>query len=341
MTVVLFHYTFRGYAADNMSSLNFNLISHLFKYGYLGVHFFFMISGFVILLSIKHNSLIKFIISRITRLYPVYWLCVILTFLVILFFGAPRYLVEIKQLLINLTMFQNYTPIKNIDGVYWSLFVEMKFYIFIICTYLIINNFKQIKLDYLNYFWLLLTVLFIPFSNLTIFRVANSYLILEWSSYFIAGITFYQIFTDRLKLKYFFSLSICLIISLYHSIIQINWLESHYNTNFSPYIIGSIITTFYTLMFLISTGKLKKFNSPKLIKLGILTYPLYLLHQNIGFIIFNNLDIYVNKYLLLISTIIFMLFTSYIISKLYEPKASLMLNEKLKKIATKIILSLK
>jgi peptidoglycan/LPS O-acetylase OafA/YrhL len=71
IAVVLFHYMFRGYVQDDML-INFNTIGSFFKYGYLGVNLFFIISGFVISLSIKHNSLIKFIISRFTRLYPIY-----------------------------------------------------------------------------------------------------------------------------------------------------------------------------------------------------------------------------------------------------------------------------
>ena len=58
LSVVLYHYLFRGWAADNMSDVNFSEIGHFFQYGYLGVHLFFIISGFVILLSIKHKSII-------------------------------------------------------------------------------------------------------------------------------------------------------------------------------------------------------------------------------------------------------------------------------------------
>ena len=47
LMVVLFHYTFRGFIA-NSSILEFPVLGSLFKYGYLGVDLFFMISGFVI-----------------------------------------------------------------------------------------------------------------------------------------------------------------------------------------------------------------------------------------------------------------------------------------------------
>jgi len=283
-----------------MSIINFNQVSNYFKYGYLGVDLFFIISGFVILLSIKHNSLTKFITSRFIRLYPTYWIAVFLTFLITISFGAPRYSVNFNQLMINLTMFQNYFDTKSIDGAYWSLFIEMKFYIFIICSYLIINKIRPIKLDYLIIFWVVLSILYVLFNDVFILEVFNYFFVLNWSSYFIAGIIFYQIFTRGVKIKDFILLSICLFISLYHGLARIHGLEEYYSTYFSPYVIGSIIILFYVLMFTVATGNLKRINSPNLMKLGMLTYPLYLIHQNIGFIIFNNFGLSINKYFLLL-----------------------------------------
>lgn len=335
LAVVLFHYTFRGYAGDEMSTINFNAIGNISKYGYLGVNIFFIISGFVILLSIKQNSLIKFIISRFTRLYPTYWIAVSLTFVITLLIGAPRYSANFNQFIFNLTMFQNYMGVKNIDGAYWSLFVEMKFYIFIVCTYLILNKIKRIKLDHLIIFWLLLSILYLIFNDVYIIEILNFYLILNWSSYFISGIIFYQIFTRGLKKTDIILLFICLCISLYHGVGVIKFLEEHYQTDFSPFIICSTITLFYFIMYLVATGYLKKLNSPKLLKLGLLTYPLYLIHQNIGFILFNNLNGHINKYVLLTATILLMIFISYLLSKFYEPKIRSFLHEKINRFITK------
>ena len=202
MSVLLHHYLFRGYAEGNMSNIDFGEIGQFFKYGYLGVDFFFILSGFVISLSIKGNSLSKFSFSRITRLFPIYWLCVILTFLVILFFGEPRYFVTLKQLLFNLTMFQDYVGVDSIDGVYWSLVIEMRFYI-MIALFLIVNKFKKININSFIYVWLLFSI-FIVFLNQEIFlvRVIKYIFILEWSCYFIAGMVFSQIFNGVFKLKH-------------------------------------------------------------------------------------------------------------------------------------------
>ncbi|HBW80721.1 MAG TPA: hypothetical protein DEF78_11555 [Sphingobacterium sp.] len=73
-------------------------------------------------------------------------------------------------------------------------------------------------------------------------------------------------------------------------------------------------------MLLVSCKKLQAINSPIFVKIGMLTYPLYLAHQHIGFIIFNHLYMYLNKYLLLSAVIIFMLAIAYILSDRIEPR---------------------
>lgn len=87
LAVVFFHYSFRGYAADGLSVMSYPLLASVSKYGYLGVELFFMISGFVILMTAAHAGLRDFVISRVVRLYPAFWACCTVTFLVIL---APK-----------------------------------------------------------------------------------------------------------------------------------------------------------------------------------------------------------------------------------------------------------
>lgn len=336
LAVVLYHYLFRGYMADHMSNLYFYEIGPYFKYGYLGVDMFFLISGFVIALSIKSRNLKDFCISRIVRLYPSYWLSVLLTSIVIFLYGASRYTVDLSQVLLNLTMFQNYVNIPSVDGAYWSLFIEMKFYVFVIGAYLFLNKIKEIDLNYVIYLWLSLTLLYVFGGHLSIFKSLNKFLILDWSSYFIAGMIMYQIYQSQLNMRYLVLLCLSLSISIFHAVSRLDTMEAVYSTTFSPVYVSGFIVLFYTLMLLVSCGRLQIINSPRLLVVGLLTYPLYLLHQNIGFIIFNNWGSESNKYLILIITTSMMLFLSYVISHFYEPRVSAFLSTRLKQLATSL-----
>lgn len=112
ISVVFFHYTYRGYAADNYSPIPFLEIGHFTRYGYLGVQLFFVVSGYVILLSVQGKTLRQFFLSRITRLYPAFWVAVTLTFLVKHFFTdttmPPVLHAGVGQYVFSMTMFQEF-----------------------------------------------------------------------------------------------------------------------------------------------------------------------------------------------------------------------------------------
>ncbi|MBC8152273.1 MAG: acyltransferase, partial [Bacteroidetes bacterium] len=116
LLVVLFHFTmFRPQA------------EYGFKYGVTGVDLFFMISGYVIFLTINRvRDWRDFIVSRVARLYPAYWTAVLLTTLLLYVFDRPHFFP--KATLANLTMLQNFVGTGDLDGAYWTLAVELIFY---------------------------------------------------------------------------------------------------------------------------------------------------------------------------------------------------------------------
>lgn len=123
IAVVLFHFTSRFPEMYPGGRAPFSV-----DLGFYGVHLFFMISGFVIVMSIEHRSGASFVRSRFIRLYPAFWASVLLTTLVLTIdpvLGPPPGLV---QILANLTMFEEFIKIPPIDGAYWSLTYELGFY---------------------------------------------------------------------------------------------------------------------------------------------------------------------------------------------------------------------
>jgi peptidoglycan/LPS O-acetylase OafA/YrhL len=100
------------------------------SWGIYGVHLFFLISGFVIFMTVdKSRSAGEFIRSRFARLYPAYWAAVCLTFAVTSLFPLPGMeRTFVARAIANLTMVQAWVGIGDLDQVYWTLHVELTFY---------------------------------------------------------------------------------------------------------------------------------------------------------------------------------------------------------------------
>lgn len=79
--MVAYHYTavFGNLFWGVPSREVFPKLSAVTAYGAMGVQLFFIISGFVILMSAHGRPVGQFAASRISRLFPAYWTAVLLT----------------------------------------------------------------------------------------------------------------------------------------------------------------------------------------------------------------------------------------------------------------------
>jgi peptidoglycan/LPS O-acetylase OafA/YrhL len=93
--------------------------------GWVGVEIFFVISGFVIAYSASGATPLAFLRSRILRLYPAAWVCATATLITVLLLGRGDG-DTILQYTHAMTLWI-YEP--WIDGVYWTLGVEIAFYV--------------------------------------------------------------------------------------------------------------------------------------------------------------------------------------------------------------------
>jgi peptidoglycan/LPS O-acetylase OafA/YrhL len=307
---MLYHYTYRGFAADNYSILSFPDLGKIFKYGYLGVQLFVIISGYVMFLSAPHKSFKDFVISRVLRLYLTFWIAVILTSIITLLIGAERFHVTPLQFLANLTMLNEYLGIPSIDATWWFMTLVLKFNLFIG----ILSLLKLIKFqDYFAGIWLVLGTI-LKFINVPIL---SNLLMPDYVSFFVAGIIFQSAKARGWNKYKYFTILFSLLLSIYISASSINSSQQHFHQSFSVQII--IIVLFYLAFYLITIQK-QSLNLPKVLLLyGTATYPLYLIHQNIGYMIFNSLGNIWNKYLLLFGTVVVMILISIVIAKYLEP----------------------
>lgn len=321
-----------------MSVVQYTPLESFSKYGYLGVDLFFIISGFVILMTARNSNLIDFGISRVSRLYPAYWVGIILTSVTILYFGGERFQITPFQVMANLTMLNGFFEIPYVDGVYWSLLVELKFYI-IIAFVLLFNKIKHIKTVSYILMGIAILQLILPFGESPLpLKLLYYFTFPRWSSYFIAGMFFFLIKSEKKTGYYMIPVAICYLISLKYAFLKADAYNDAYNGIFSYLTVAVLISIFYVFMFLISIDRLSFLNKKLFLSLGMLTYPLYLIHQNIGFIALNSLHPFFNKWVLLFLLISAMLIISFLISRYIEKPMGSYIRQSLKKNTTLITL---
>ena len=158
-------------------------------FGRAGVVLFFAISGFVIPSSLfKEDHPATFPIRRFFRLYPAYWISIF----VALYTGWWLLGREppIMQVVTNFTMLQSFLGYEDIEGLYWTLAVELVFYAFCYALFLVglITNgivLSGISLICAIIWYLLFTANAGPFYGLRSV-VPNSFsgAWIEWFAYF-------------------------------------------------------------------------------------------------------------------------------------------------------------
>lgn len=266
--VVLFHFSMNRFLP-----YFFNFL----RLGNTGVELFFMISGFVIFMTLQYvKNGREFIINRLSRLYPIYWLAVTLTFFLIILncylTFHDMHLVNINQYLINMTMFQHYSHVGDLDGPYWTMIVEMNFYIIIFVLYKV-NLLKKIKS--IGLIVSVLIVLFVKLVTGNLLAYVLYYIpVLPYWPLFILGILFYKIYNNEsYSIKNLFFIAILLACQIIlHDFIR--------NKGFSSRSEYAAMLLIYAALFTLFVLHKLKFIVTRISGFfGKISYPLYLTHQ--------------------------------------------------------------
>ena len=293
--VVLFHFTKLFYRQHN----GLVLFNNFFDFGgYIGVDFFFVLSGFII--TYKHyedignqTKLLPYFIKRLVRIYPIYWLffCVYLAILFFtqrIFFAEHNFFYFLKSLLLI------YQPGFPVMMVAWSLCFEVFFYCCFGCCIILSKRFAII----FSILWLSLIIVYTIFFKDALLNYPFFVFILNINvGRFLFGcMAGYFVLTYKTLCTHWFLLGGLALLILY------------FNINGSNWNINALLETMSFVFIIIGSTKLEG-NFPLkslFIKIGDASYVLYLFHvlpisllsRVLGYfsITFSSHPLYVNCY---------------------------------------------
>ncbi|MFF0293541.1 acyltransferase family protein [Kitasatospora sp. NPDC004614] len=249
------------------------------SYGWLGVQLFFLISGFVICMSCWGKSPRAYFSSRVVRLFPAYWIGVLLTTAVVNYWPTARTdrkPMSVSDVLTNLTMLERPLGVTEADGVYWTLWIELRFYIVFAIMVAVGLTYRRLVA-----FCMIWTTLVVISANVD--SPLFGYLVQPQDApYFIAGIVLYLIYR-------FGANPLLLGMVVFEWLIAQNRLhitQGGYEYEVHHALSWPVMATLSGAAFLVMLGvAMGAFNSIRwkwLTVAGALTYPVYLLHQEIG-----------------------------------------------------------
>lgn len=260
LMVVIFHYFF---FYDKIYGHDF-AIPEKMMVGKTGVYLFFMISGFVIFWTLeKVERPLDFIFSRFSRLYPAFWAAATFTFIFTNLVGPDRTVVSYETYLVNLTMIHEYLGYRHVDGVYWTLTIELMFY-GLALTLMLMKALRFV--DWFCLAWLGLIASMYPFG--AVYGPAVDHLLFPYyAPYFIMGVAFYRLWSKQ---------------AIWFPVTLITCAMAIVVTSYSaPFALAGVL---YVVAFaLIINGRLQWLASRPLLWLGSISYCLYLVHQNFGY----------------------------------------------------------
>ncbi|MCQ8189291.1 acyltransferase family protein [Streptomyces rugosispiralis] len=259
----------------------FPTLSSYFAYGCLGVQIFFVISGFVICMSGWGRPLRSFFASRVSRLYPAYWVAIILVTGVFALPWVAYKAVSPSDALVNLTMLQQPLGVDRVLGVCWTLWAELRFYA-LFALFVVLPGATRHRVVLFCAVWTLGSA-FAEASDLPLLDVV---LMPEYSSYFIGGMGIYLLHRFGHDALAWGIIGISFLIGQHYAIREL-WHPANIDAFSYRSATGiiAVVAFGYVAVTLIALGKLNWANWRWLTVAGALTYPFYLVHEHLGWVV--------------------------------------------------------
>ncbi len=278
IAIVIYHY------ALNLFPFNSGILHDIFKQATVGVSYFFILSGFVMIIAYGKKADINtndYFRNRFARIYPVYLLAILLIFI---HFILNKQDIDISGLLLNVFVIQAWVPEKAIafNSPGWSLTVEFLFYAvfpYLLKYFYKARNYRKVLVPVIA-IWLLSQLLFnllaassfnkgfetasynflyyFPVMHLNEFLIGN-----------LAGLFFIKI-NEKAFRNYDWQILILAVLILVA-------LKFPMGMNYHNGLLAVLFVPFILLVSL-NTGKITGlFNHPWLVFLGEISYGIYIL----------------------------------------------------------------
>jgi peptidoglycan/LPS O-acetylase OafA/YrhL len=244
------------------------------QFGVFAVHLFFMISGFVIFMTLaRTRSALDFMVSRGSRLFPVFWVAVLLTQTVMSLAPLPVLAVSWHDALWNLTMLAEPLHVPMVDNVYWSLVIELAFYALMLVLFLAggLRHIERLVMP-----WLLVQLAAVAAGTWLDYRIPAALtvlLLLKYAHLFLAGMLCYRIRSDGVT-------------PVRHALLAACCATQFAVQGVAAGIFGLL---WFALFYALARRWLAWIALRPLVFLGTISYSLYLVHQNIGYVVMRAL----------------------------------------------------
>ncbi len=241
------------------------------SFGFMGVALFFLVSGYIITHVASSESKIEFLIKRLCRIYPP----LIVSILVALLFSKWTGLVipDIQSIFLSFTLL-NYFHIPQviIQGVAWSLVIEVEFYL---ASLILLTSLKRWPAFHvvLQSIVVGLSILYCRSFGDQFFLFAAGY---AYIPYLLVGQLFYYHQRKRITTPIFL-----LLVCLQFALIQwgIRSIHTAFLSTGNSYLINFVFA--FALFSVVAMSNQKTIKGlPK--RIAEMSYSLYLLHGSVG-----------------------------------------------------------
>ena len=246
-----------------------------FLAGHFGVELFFIISGFVILMTIERKATVQaFALARLTRLLPCFLAALVLATVILVVAPMPPLdAPTVGRFLANMTMVPLLFGERVVDLPYWTLTYETVFYV---CMALLLALGRLRSVEWIGLVWIAIGVLFTTLVEAEQHRRMTIVLLAYYSNFFVIGMCLYLIHVGRARPVTWFALAAAVLVSA-----RGGGEQAFYA---SGVLYLSLTAAFALLVWLVATTEVGRWIAlPPLVFLGRISYPLYLVHVVLGF----------------------------------------------------------